>query len=410
MKILRLTLGRMLPLLVVVATTLTQAQTYKYSTLYSFTNNGTDPTFPQAPVILDNAGNIYGTSSTGGNFNFGTVFKLSKTGKLTVLYSFQGTPDGQTPTAAVVRDAAGNLYGTTSGGGTPPNEKSNCVTNYSGCGTVFQVSPSGDETVLYSFTGGNDGVFPGGPLALDSAGNLYGQAPDQLIVTGPSGYGTVYKIDTHGAFSTLYDFCPLGTTTGVCPAGYLGRQDYNSVTLDNGNLYGSAWADGNSDDGAAIFKITPVGVERVLHTFTGGADGEAPGNLTADVHGNLYGTTPGGGNQAPTLFRITTTGVKTILYTFCSLTNCADGHYPYSDVRIDKDGNLYGFVEDGGAYGCGGLFKYDTAGKETVPFSFACNGLSPLGGPAMDSIGNFYGAFLETNNSNGGVFKLTLVK
>ena len=169
----------------------TQAQTYTFSTLYTFKDNGTDPQNSTSPVIVDASGMFNGIG-LGGRFGFGVVFKVTPAGKLTVLHSFKGgTSDGDTPFTGLARDAKGNLYGTTSAGGRHS------------LGTVFKIAPSGRETILHSFDG-TDGDGPNG-VTLDSEGNIYGTTP----FGGGNNEGVAFEIDTGGRFSILHTFCSL---------------------------------------------------------------------------------------------------------------------------------------------------------------------------------------------------------
>jgi uncharacterized repeat protein (TIGR03803 family) len=216
-------------------------KTGKETVLYTFypQHNWAGGAVPEAPLIRDAEGNLYSTTLAGGDASgcpeCGVVFKLDKKGKETVLHSFTGPPDGERPVAGLVRDAAGNLYGTTTAGGT------SCSESYNGCGVVFKVDKAGRETVLYRFTGtGGDGASPYAGLVLDSAGNLYGTTAygGDLSCYAPDGCGTVFKLD-------------------------------------------------------------PTGKETVLHTFQGGTDGESPlggEGLAIDAAGALYGTTVWGGD------------------------------------------------------------------------------------------------------------------
>ena len=194
-----------------------------YRVLYEFTG-GADGKWPRAGLIQDQQGNLYGTTWYGGSFDFGTVFKLEPSGKLTVLHSFDGV-DGMWPIAALVQDAAGSLYGTTTNGGTP--ERGGCL---HGCGTVFKIDASGKYSVLYAFTGGADGGQPQATVILDGEGNLYGTTPGG----GTSGYcdeyngcGVVFKLDQHGQESVLYTF--TGKTDGATPSGGLVSDSVGSV-------------------------------------------------------------------------------------------------------------------------------------------------------------------------------------
>ena len=237
----------------VVATPSVHAQTYREKLLYSFTGT-TDGASPEASLVRDRAGNLYGTALLGGDpsctqwqgNSCGVVFEVTKTGKETVLYSFTGTPDGASPYAPVVRDAAGNLYGTTYAGGVS-----------GGCGAVYEVTDTGNESVLFSFNG-TDGCQPDSGLIRDKAGNLFGTTGDG----GPSGYGTVFKLDTSGTETVLHFFS--GLPDGESPIAGLARDT-------KGNLYGTTF-NGGSGYGT-VFKVDANGTETVLYSFTGGTDG-----------------------------------------------------------------------------------------------------------------------------------------
>jgi uncharacterized repeat protein (TIGR03803 family) len=237
--------------------------------LYRFSGVGGDG-FPQAGVVRDASGNLYGTTQNGGTSNAGTVFQLDPTGKKTVLYSFTGSADGGQPVAGLVLDVKGNLYGTTTQGGS------------SFAGTVFKVDPTGKETVLYNFTGSNDGGPPEADVIRDSRGNLYGTTN----LGGTWSAGTVFKVDGHGQETVLHNF--TGGNDGWLPTG-------GSLVRDSsGNLYGTTPQGGSTDFGI-VFKIDTKGNETVLHTFSG-SDGKVPyGTLALDKTGNLYGTTYEGG-------------------------------------------------------------------------------------------------------------------
>jgi uncharacterized repeat protein (TIGR03803 family) len=198
--------------------------------LYSFT--GDDGAHPQADLIADPAGNLYGTTPSGGVVGQGTVFRLDSSGSLTVLYNFTGGSDGAAPVAGLIADAAGNLYGTASRGGTGTF----C------CGTVFQLTPSGDLTVLYSFTGGSDGGNPRAGLIADAAGNLYGTTGS----FGPGGNGTVFQLDSSGTFTVLHSFT---VSDGTNPQAGL-------IADPAGNLYGTT-LDGGAFGYGTVFQLWP---------------------------------------------------------------------------------------------------------------------------------------------------------
>lgn len=252
--------------------------------LYSFKATGGDGAYPAAGVIADRAGNVYGTTQQGGTHGYGTVFKLDTKGKETVLYSFLGVPDGAYPCAGLIRDAKGNLYGTTQlGGPTTQND-----------GTVFKLDTTGKETVLYSFTDSNgDGAYPIGGVVRDRAGNLYGTASDG----GANGVGIVFKLDNTGKETVLYSF---GTNQGD------GIYPFAGLVIDSkGNLYGTDELGGANGPGA-VFELSVTGTETVLHSFAT-KDGSYPlAGLVRDTKGNFYGTTAeGGGSNEGVVFKLT---------------------------------------------------------------------------------------------------------
>lgn len=242
----------------------------KETVLYRLTGTSEDGTQPWFGLVRDSAGNLYGTTPFGGPFGGGTVFKIGPTGNETLLYGFEDAGDGGFPEGSLLLDAKGNLYGATSSGG-PSFE-----------GTVFEVATSGKETVLYSFTGGSDGGDPGAGLIRDSAGNLYGTTQ----IGGTAGFGTVFRLNPRGQETVVYSF--TGGADGAAPYG-------GSLVRDSaGNLYGVTPAGGDSDFGV-VFKIDATGTETVLHSFSGSDGKIPYGTLALDKSGNLYGTTYEGG-------------------------------------------------------------------------------------------------------------------
>ena len=324
--------------------------------LHSFTV--TDGANPMAGVVLDSAGNLFGTTSIGGAYGCGTVFELDPAGYVTVLHSFAGGDDGCNPYAGVTLDANGNLYGTTKfGGGT----QRDCFTNT--CGTVYKVTASGNETVLYSFTGGTDGAWPEGGVVLDAGGNLYGTTGGG----GPDVGGVVFKLDPSGKETVLYAFTEEGNGGG----GPTGAYPSGNLALDsNGNVYGTAWAGGTTSSECqgygcgVVFQIGASGQYTMLYSFTGGAGGGMPNGIVRDPAGNLYGTTQYGGRPESTcpeglsegcgvVFKVDPSGTETVLYRF---TGGADGAYPYAGVTIDPAGYLSGTTQAGGLPGGGVVF------------------------------------------------------
>lgn len=375
----------------------TAAKAQTFTPLYEF-QGGADGGGPNG-VIADLAGNLYGTTVAGGTTIFGTVFKLSPSGVKTILYNFTGGTDGAEPHGTLVRDSKGNLYGTTEYGG---NLNVQCV-GMQGCGVIFKISPSGQETVLHSFTGGLDGGQPLAGLTADGHGALYGTTAGGANTSCRyfvAGCGVVFRIDAVHGFSVLYRFeggadggVPesqlildasgnvYGSTTGVGAGnqgtifkidpsghetvlcafnGYDGSQPYGTLALDNkGNLYGATYDGGNlngcnSDGCGVIFELKPDGQEPILLVFTDDAGGGRPlAGVLRDNKGNIYGTNALGADCCGVVFELTPNGVEHVLHTF---TGGADGGSPVTDLTHDNNGNLYGGTL-GGTYGYGTIFK-----------------------------------------------------
>jgi len=311
----------------------------KVTVLYSFAGPP-DAANPSGPLLMDKSGNLYGTTVWGGASNQGTVFKLTSTGDESVLYSFAGYPsDGSNPEGGVIRDPNGNLYGTTDQGG----QGAGCGGYPYGCGILFELDPAGDETILHTFNGEGDGAHPWAGVVRDSAGNLYGTTVD-----GAAGLGTIFKFDTAGTFTLLHSFA---ATDGAYP--------YGGVIRDaKGNLYGAAYEGGTSSVGT-VFKLNKSGKLTVLHDFTGNTDGAyPPAGLVRDAAGNLYGTTAQGGSSSDfgTVFKVDTANRETILHSF---TARGQGMLPEAGLLLDKAGNLYGTTYYGGRRSSNGgtIFK-----------------------------------------------------
>jgi uncharacterized repeat protein (TIGR03803 family) len=305
--------------------------------LYTF--QSADGCSPYAGLIRDAQGNLYGTTGACGAYGFGTVYEITNQDTATVLYSFTGGADGGQPIAGLVRDTEGNLYGTTNEGGA-----TGCFGL--GCGTVYQVTPAGVETVLHAFTG-PDGENPVAPPVRDAKGNLYGTTGQ----AGASCCGTIFKITPSDTETTLFSF---DYTDGSGPGP-------NRLVPDGeGNFYGTTSVGGASGDGT-IYELTKEGAEIVLYSFTGAADGSAPyGGVIRDAKGNLYGTTfQGAGvgcndDGCGTIFVLTPAGKFRVLHTF---TGGSDGGNPAAGLVMDKQGNLFGTTYGGGAHGFGTVFK-----------------------------------------------------
>jgi len=324
------------------------ARTVSFKTIYSF--NGADGSEPAANLIRDAAGNFYGTAYAGGSGNNGAVFKLDSTGHETVLYNFTGGADGGTPRAGLVLDSSGNLYGTTELGG----DLSNFEVCPAGCGVVFKLDPAGTETVLYTFQGGADGAEPFAGVIRDSAGNLYGTTFSGGFSgsedCSPGGCGVVFQVDTAGAETVLYTFHD----------GLEGAGPMSPLVADAaGNLYGDT-PEGASSFGS-VFRLDTAGNFTILHAFTGGKDGGGPSALTRDAAGNIYGATDIGGTaNFGVVFELSPTGSETVLHNF---TGGTGGYYSFTGVILDSAGHLYGSTFKGGAHNGGVIFRLSPAGK-----------------------------------------------
>jgi uncharacterized repeat protein (TIGR03803 family) len=261
--------------------------------LYSFPGRGANGSSPEAALTRDASGNLYGTTHGGGAFGAGVVFKLDTAGKETILHSFTGGADGGFPLSRLVRDSSGNLYGTTSDGGV--FNSGACAG--SGCGVVFKLATTGKETLLHSFTGGADGTYLFAGLIRDASGNFYGTTVlgGNTSCNSGSGCGTVFKLDTTGKKTGLHKF-----------TGASGASPYAALIRDaSGNLYGTTYGGGVHGLGT-VFKLATTGKETVLHSFSG-PDGKNPvAALILDASGNLYGTTfNGGAHGLGTVFKLT---------------------------------------------------------------------------------------------------------
>src|SRR5579872_6952310 len=367
-----------------------------FKVLYTF-QGSSDGGEPYAGLVRDAAANLYGTAISSGAFGWGVVFKVDPSGTETVLHSFgDGSTDGRTPYGGLVRDKAGNLYGTTYEGGIV-----GCV---DGCGTVYKVDTTGTETVLHSFAGGTtDGCFPYAGLLLDKAGNLYGTTQ----ACGASGYGIVFMVSKGGKLTILHNFAG-GTADGANPL-------YGSLLMDaKGALYGVAQYGGTANQGV-VYKLKPGGALKVLYSFLGGTtDGCNPNGTPAmDMLGNLYGTAVACGSaNMGTVWRLSKRGKESVLHNFVGGTN--DGAIPIAGVILDAKGNLYGDTENGGGTGCfgggcGTVYKVSKTGALVHLHIFAgSEGATPFGGVILDTKGNLYGtAFLGGGPDWGTVWEIT---
>ena len=340
---------------------------------------------------------------------------VSNANRAVIIYSFGG-PNGAYPEGNLIADSAGNLYGTTSAGG-----NAGCNGEL-GCGIVFKLTPNPPsqtyrETVLHVFASGNDGANPTGGLVLDKAGNLYGTTVSgggsgcTVAIESP-GCGTIFKIASDGTESVLHTFCNKPSCAdGSAPIG-------NILIDSDGNLFGVTNAGGHSSKTCyscgTVFRLSPSGMETVLYTFCSQpncTDGSSPnGSLIRDSAGDLIGTTETGGHVTAagtlcplgcgTIFRVARNGSETVLYTFCSQPNCADSGLPVSGLIRDNAGNLYGTAS--GPYG-GAVFELATNNTYTILHSFTrgLDGCDPFGGLVAYKH-QMFGTTLQCGSENRG--------
>ena len=389
--------------LMVTLTQSVEAQTFKV--LHTFTG-GTDGAIPYAGLTLDQAGNLYGTTSQGGNpwGGNGTVFQLKRKSSNFVfnhLWSFDGIRDGSRPYARVIFGPNGTLYGTTHEGGSQ------------GVGTVFNLAPqpkacksalcTWTEPMVYSFGYGGP-LLPGyGDLIFDQAGNIYGTT--ELFYAHYWYNGAVYELTPSGGGWTD-NFLHIFMGDGSTPE--------SGVIFDqSGNLYGTT-SGGGADSGGTVYQLTPSGgswTYSLVYSFSGGDDGVVPwAGLIFDPSGNLYGSTTGGGTGGGgTVFElIPSNGSWTLntLYSFTSFT----GAGPRGTLVMDGAGNLYGTTGNDGAYGYGTVFKLTPTPQppwtytSLHDFTGGSDGGNPYGNVAFDASGNLYGT-----TSNGGAYYVGVV-
>jgi hypothetical protein len=388
---------------------------YSESILHNFGATSSDGDQVVGGVIVDAAGNLYGTAQQGGVDQNGIVYELSPSvgGWLeTILYSFTGKSDGGWPSSSVILDAAGNLYGTGYFGGA---QSPNC--SPLGCGVVYELSPSVGggwvQTVIHTFHGGVSGNGPFAGLTMDAAGNLYGTA-----AYGGLGYGLVYELSPSSAG---WQYKPIHAFTN----GADGNEPEAGVTLDAaGNLYAATLYGGKTEtlcpNGCgAIIKLTPtaggIWTGSLVHDFDG-ADGTSPGGAVAlDSAGNVYASTLlGGPDGVGTVIELSPSGSgwqKTRIYDF--YTKDGAGYSPDCSLVLDSSGNVFGTTQVGAGTG-GSVFELSPAsgGTFTVKvlhaFSSSNDGTKSHSGVVFDSAGNIYGSTADGGLYNKGtVYELT---
>jgi uncharacterized repeat protein (TIGR03803 family) len=392
---LAITMAAILALLLTVTMASAQAQQH-FVALHQF-NTDTDGANPEGALLRDAAGNLFGTTVTGGTGE-GTVFKLDTTGKETVLFEFDSFTTGANPSTPLIQDQAGNLYGIADGG--------------PGAGVIFKISPDGQESTLFNFQGGLDNLdprVPTGGLFMDKSGNLFGTTLFGGNANCESGCGTIFELDTAGNLHVLYEF--TGGSDGSQPFGPL-------VPDSNGNLYGVAKSGGDQAcpelpqaGCGTVFRLATNGKLRVLHTFHGGTGGATPrpGLLLDTVVGKLYGATAvGGTHENGTVFKISSNGTYTVLHRFTG----KDGSLPNGGLVLDTVGNLFGTAQLGGSDTHGTVFALNPSGQSKVLHNFlgGNDGAIPFAGLIRDETGHLFGTtvrnFINERIQGGNVFEM----
>jgi len=389
------------------------AQAQTFAVLHNFTR-GQDGANPWGGLTIDHAGNLYGTTTQGGSTNCqggcGAVFKLAQRNSgwtLSPLYVFNGAPDGAYPEGRLIFGRDGRLYGTTGQGGLQ-NSNGQCQTL--GCGTIFAMRPPANfchsvtcywtEQQLYQFSGNNDGARPTGDMVFDQSGNLYGSA----FSGGSGAAGTVYELSPSGTQTVIHTFMVSD-----------GQNPYGGLTFDAfGNLYGPTKLGGEFPHAGVVFELTNTGSgwnQTVLHNFNG-TDGDEPlGGLVLDASGNVYGTTNHGGQGGGgggMVFELTPSGgswLLNFLYDFHGIAG------PWGDLIMDSSGAIYGTTVQDGMFGFGSVFKLTFSNGNWVFTSLhdfnGQDGAAPHGAIVLDANGNLYGTTAGGGSGNGVVWEVT---
>lgn len=362
----------------------------------------TDGSSPNGDLLRDSEGNFYGTTQFGGSSNRGLVYELDAKGNETILYTFTGGADGGIPIGRVIRDSAGNLYGITSLGGDPT-----CS-----CGTVFKLTKSGTLKVLHSFKGGKDGAQNQGQAELGLVmvnGDFYGSASFGGVsgCDGSLGCGVLFKVTPSGKETILHRF--TGQAEGAFPQDLISDQA--------GNIYGATGGSYMQGNGGTLFKLDTTGKLTTLYTFPEGADGTSPRwRLLRNAKGVFYGVTQFGGDTTDckiasagcgVVFAVNAADKERVLHTFGKPPG---GEEP-SGGLLDVAGNFYGVTVYGGTvnsnctFGCGVVYRVSNNGKYSVLYRFTggTDGALPSGSLAEDASGNVYGATDSGGNGNNGV-------
>lgn len=351
------------------------------SILHTFDPSQGDGSTPAGSLLQATDGSFYGVTSGGGSSDSGTVFKINPSGNYTLLASFTGSGPGG-PDAGLIQGSDGNFYGTSFYGGT------------GGVGTVYKMDPSGNLTVLHSFTDSDLGANPYAGVVEATDGNFY----DTTYYGGDTNSGTAFKSDTSGNVTFLHSFSNV--EGGSLYGGLIQARD--------NNFYGSAYYGGVSDGlgNGSVYKMDASGTVTVIHSFSG-TDGSQPfAGLMQGSDGYLYGTTPGGGAYGfGEVFKISTEGNLTVLHSFIG----QDGVASQASVIQGSDGDFYGTTSSGGAFGQGTIFRMDPNGNVTVLHSFSnADAGYVTTGVTQGTDGNLYGTGRGGSKGSGVIYELRL--
>jgi uncharacterized repeat protein (TIGR03803 family) len=361
--------------------TMPVAQAQTVTTLYNFTDSASSGANPWYVTLVQGTnGNFYGTTYNGGKNASGTVFNVSTTGQQKIIYSFAGgTKDGAYPTGGLTLGTDGNFYGTTQQGGSESQ------------GIIFKITPTGTLTILHNFNAFIDGAFPWGPPTLASDGNFYGTASGG----GPNSRGIVYKITSSGTFSEVYQFDVTHGYSPVAPPTQ-GTDGFLYIPVVQGGTFYCG----------TILQMSTAGALNNTYDFPCGPGGSFPlGPLVQAANGDFYSTTQDGGtNGEGTVYQITTGLVATVLHSFGA--TFGDGTFPAAGLLLATDGNYYSATSDGGANGDGTLFNTTTSGTYTSLYSFNntvnLTQTSPLAPPVQGTNGLLYGVTEFGGGANDG--------
>lgn len=364
---------------VLCAAVLAQAQTV--STIYNFTDSPTSGANPWYVTLVQGTnGNFYGTTYNGGKYVSGTIFDVTPGGQQKILYSFGGSAnDGAYPTGGLTLGTDGNFYGTTQQGGSESQ------------GIIFKITPTGTYTILHNFNAFIDGAFPWGPPILASDGNFYGTSSGG----GPNDRGLVYKITSSGTFSEVYRFDVAHGYSPVAPPTQ-GADGFLYIPVVQGGTYFCG----------TIVQISTAGVLNNTYDFPCGPGGSFPlGPLVQAENGDFYSTTQdGGANGEGTIYQVTTGLAVTVLHSFG--VNFGDGTFPAAGLLLATDGNYYSATAEGGTYDDGTLFNTTTGGTYTSLFNFNNSAnllqMSPLSPPVQGTSGLLYGVTEFGGGANDG--------